>query len=135
MKDKNVAGILALFLGGLGVHKFYLGQTGMGILYILFCWTWIPVIVSLIEGIVFLASSKEAFDAKYNRGLLPAPAAAAVAPSVAAPQNIVVNVANTAQANGGDVVERIKSLYELKQSGALSEEEYADQKRKLLGAG
>ena len=30
MKDKNVAGILALFLGWLGVHRFYLGRLFTG---------------------------------------------------------------------------------------------------------
>lgn len=34
--------LLALFLGGFGAHKFYSGKTGMGILYIVFCWTAIP---------------------------------------------------------------------------------------------
>lgn len=28
MKNKNTAGILALFLGGVGMHKFYLGKWG-----------------------------------------------------------------------------------------------------------
>ncbi|HEX2573335.1 MAG TPA: TM2 domain-containing protein, partial [Polyangia bacterium] len=42
MKDKNTAAILAFTLGGIGVHRFYLGQTGMGIVYLLFCWTFIP---------------------------------------------------------------------------------------------
>lgn len=35
-KNKTTAGLLALFLGGLGVHKFYLGQTLAGVLYLLF---------------------------------------------------------------------------------------------------
>src|SRR5688500_4448219 len=47
-KIKTTAGILAILLGGLGIHKFYLGKIGMGILYILFCWTYIPAIVGLI---------------------------------------------------------------------------------------
>lgn len=31
MKDKTTAGILALLLGGIGAHKFYLGRTGLGL--------------------------------------------------------------------------------------------------------
>jgi len=35
MKNKWVALVLCFFLGGLGIHKFYEGKVGMGILYIL----------------------------------------------------------------------------------------------------
>lgn len=64
-KSKTVAGLLAIFLGGLGVHKFYLGKTGLGILYLVFCWTWIPEVVGIIEGIIYLCSSDESFYYKY----------------------------------------------------------------------
>lgn len=66
MKSKSTAGILALILGGFGVHKFYLGKTGMGILYAVFCWTFIPALVAFIEGIILLTMSDEAFNQKYN---------------------------------------------------------------------
>jgi len=66
MKDKSTAGILALFLGGLGVHKFYLGRTGQGFLYLIFCWTFIPLFISFIEAIIYFTQSKYAFDKKYN---------------------------------------------------------------------
>lgn len=46
--------LLALFLGGIGAHKFYAGKTGMGIVYLLFCWTYIPAFLALIELIVAL---------------------------------------------------------------------------------
>jgi TM2 domain-containing membrane protein YozV len=36
LKNKVVAGLLAIFVGGLGIHKFYLGKVGQGILYLLF---------------------------------------------------------------------------------------------------
>lgn len=44
--------LLAVFLGSLGIHKFYAGRTGSGILYLLFCWTFIPGFIGIIEGIV-----------------------------------------------------------------------------------
>lgn len=66
IKSKIVAGILALLLGGLGIHKFYLGNTKSGILYLLFCWTYIPGIVSFIEGIIILCSNDENFQLKYH---------------------------------------------------------------------
>lgn len=64
-KSKVAAGVLALLLGGLGVHKFYLGRAGMGILYLLFCWTLIPSIVAFFEGIILLVMSDDRFAAKY----------------------------------------------------------------------
>lgn len=65
MKNKIVAGVLGILLGGWGVHKFYLGKIGMGILYILFCWTGIPSIIGLIEGIIYLVSDDKTFYTKY----------------------------------------------------------------------
>lgn len=65
-KSRATAAILALFLGGIGIHKFYLGQAGWGILYILFCWTFIPSIIAFIEAIVYLCASDEQFAAKYG---------------------------------------------------------------------
>lgn len=55
-KTPSTAVLLALFLGGLGVHKFYMGQTGLGILYLLFCWTYIPAILGVIEALTITGS-------------------------------------------------------------------------------
>lgn len=66
IKSKVAAGLLAIFLGGLGIHKFYLGKVGMGILYLCFCWTWIPEIIGLIEGIIYLTSNDHNFQVKYQ---------------------------------------------------------------------
>lgn len=67
MKDKNAAGILALFLGWLGVHRFYLGQTGLGVLYLIFCWFPLIWLVSFIDAIVLLSMDPQRFDEKFNR--------------------------------------------------------------------
>ena len=50
--NKWIYVLLALLIGGLGVHKFYIGRVGTGILYLLFCWTGIPSIIAFIEGIL-----------------------------------------------------------------------------------
>jgi TM2 domain-containing membrane protein YozV len=63
-KSRIVAGVLALVLGGLGVHKFYLGKVGLGVLYILFVWTFIPTIVALVEGLIYLLQDDKAFEEK-----------------------------------------------------------------------
>jgi TM2 domain-containing membrane protein YozV/RNA polymerase subunit RPABC4/transcription elongation factor Spt4 len=59
MKSKVTAGILAILLGGLGIHKFYLGKTLQGIIYLLLCWLYIPALIGLIEGIIYLTMSDE----------------------------------------------------------------------------
>ena len=66
-KSKVTAGILALCLGGLGVHKFYLGMIGQGILYLLFFWTYIPAIIAFIEAIHYLTMTEEAFCQQYGQ--------------------------------------------------------------------
>lgn len=60
-KSPTTAVLLALFLGGIGAHKFYLGKTVAGILYILFCWTSIPSWIALFEALGLSGSV-----AKYN---------------------------------------------------------------------
>lgn len=65
-KSRVVAAILAFLLGGIGVHKFYLGQIGWGIVYLLFSWTFIPMFISWIEGLLYLLSTERAFALKYG---------------------------------------------------------------------
>jgi TM2 domain-containing membrane protein YozV len=66
MKSRSTAAILALFLGGFGVHKFYLGQAIFGILYLIFCWTFIPAIIAGIEFFILLLMSDHDFDRRFN---------------------------------------------------------------------
>jgi len=65
-KSRGAATALALLLGGIGLHKFYLDQPGQGILYLVFCWTFIPALIGLIEGLSYATSSDESFHAKYG---------------------------------------------------------------------
>ena len=64
IKNKIAAGLLGIFFGAIGVHKFYMGKIGMGILYLCFCWTGIPAIVGFIESIIYLCSNDENFQLK-----------------------------------------------------------------------
>lgn len=66
-RKRKTAAIWALFLGGIGAHKFYLGKTGLGVLYLLFCWTGIPAVIGFIEFILLLNMTDEAFGKKYNQ--------------------------------------------------------------------
>lgn len=108
MKNKVTAGILGILLGSFGVHKFYLGKIGMGILYLVFCWTGIPGIVGLIEGILYLTKSQEAFDAEFNGGR------------------------NSDAGVGSANAETLERLAALRQRGDITEEEYSEKKSDLL---
>lgn len=66
MKSKSTTVLLTFFLGGLGIHRFYLGQNILGILYLLFCWTFIPSIIALIDFFMFLFMSENRFNYRYN---------------------------------------------------------------------
>ena len=65
-KSRLAAILLAVFLGSFGIHKFYLGRTGWGILYLIFCWTGIPGVVALVEAVLYILKGEAGFDAKYN---------------------------------------------------------------------
>ena len=56
-KSKLVAGLLAIFLGGLGIHNFYLGYTGKAIAQLILSCTGISAIWALIEGIMILCGN------------------------------------------------------------------------------
>jgi hypothetical protein len=64
--NRVVAALLAIFLGSLGAHKFYLGRIGLGILYLLLCWTFLPGFIGLIEGFLYLTMTEDAFRSKYG---------------------------------------------------------------------
>lgn len=134
MKSKVAAGILAIFFGGIGAHKFYLGSIGAGFLYLLFCWTGIPAIAGVIEGIVYLTMSEDRFDMKYNPSRM-LPAGRAPQQNTMA-QNIVVNVPGV-MAGGSqvNVADQLAKLNELRVAGALTEAEFVSQKTKLLQSG
>ncbi len=64
VKSRVTAALLAIFLGHFGAHKFYLGQSGTGILYACFFWSGIPGILGLIEGLIYLSQTDAVFSAK-----------------------------------------------------------------------
>lgn len=80
-KDKIVAGLLAIFLGAFGIHKFYLGYKTPGIIFLLintvgllltmfllFIPNFIICIIAFIEGILYLVKSDEEFEQTYVTG-------------------------------------------------------------------
>lgn len=54
MKSRVIAAFFAFFLGGIGINNFYTEHNTAAVLDILFCWTFIPGIINLIRGIMYL---------------------------------------------------------------------------------
>ena len=82
-KSKTTAGILAILIGGIGVHKFYLGRTNPGIIMavvfgVCFCSSFVFIlpffgcmalgIIGLVEGIIMLSKSDAQFQQEYVIG-------------------------------------------------------------------
>lgn len=109
-KDKTIAALLAFFLGWLGIHKFYLGENFAGVLYLIFSWTFIPSLIAIFDFLGLLMMSNQAFNAKYNAGILPE--------------------GNTRTAK--DVTGAIADLKKLYEIGAITAEEYEEKRQKLL---
>lgn len=65
-RSRLAAALFAILLGSLGIHKFYLGQVGWGIVYLLFFWSMIPAIVGIIEGILLLVMSDAEFAQRHG---------------------------------------------------------------------
>ena len=66
VKSRAVAAVLAALLGGIGAHKFYLGKWGWGLLYLAFCWTYVPSVLALIDFVLLICRSEEDFMQRYH---------------------------------------------------------------------
>lgn len=60
-KSTSTALLLCFFLGSFGAHHFYLRRNKLGIFYLMFCWTYVPLIISLIE-LLFIPSRVRRFN-------------------------------------------------------------------------
>jgi TM2 domain-containing membrane protein YozV len=76
-KNRIVAALLAFFLGGLGIHKFYLGRNGAGLtmllcsifgVILLFIPSLVMGLIAFIEFIIYLVISDEDFEERYVQG-------------------------------------------------------------------
>ncbi|NQY80803.1 MAG: NINE protein [Candidatus Caenarcaniphilales bacterium] len=108
-KNKTTAALLAIFLGSFGIHKFYLSKVS-GLWYLLFFWTWIPMLIGFIEGVFLLLMDEVEFDQKYNKE-------------------------NSLRRNSKYVesqIDQIERLADLKEKGLISEEEFHKTKNKIL---
>jgi TM2 domain-containing membrane protein YozV len=121
MKERTLAILLCFFLGGMGIHKFYLGKNVAGTLYLIFCWTLIPSILAFFDFFGLCFMSDREFNARFNSTIDP-------------------NLLD--RGNGYPIAPPIKStkeatstLYELKklyEDGIITAEEYEVKRRKML---
>ena len=73
IKSQSLATVLAAFVGGIGIHRFYLRSPVTGVFYILFCWTGIPGLIALVETFVYAFMSQQSWARKYNNGVISEP--------------------------------------------------------------
>lgn len=137
MKSKSVAVVLAILLGGLGIHHFYLGNTKKGLFYlipwIIFCWSlFVPIllwIIETIEGISLACKSQEDFDAVYNMDNYK------IKNVPSKSSSNYSNEHNTAsEFKPTSKSEQLLELKKLLDAGVLTEEEFNTQKKKILDA-
>ena len=110
MKTKSTAILLCFFGGGLGIHKFYLGENVAGILYLLFCWTCIPALIAFVEFFGLIIMSDTEFNTKYNKGLASA----------------------SGPVSAKDATSALADLKTVFDSGIITAEEYEEKRQKLL---
>ena len=67
-RDEVVGVLLAFFLGGFGIHQFYLGRVGWGILYLCLSWTPIPWVLGFFEAF-FMPGRVRMYNAVQEAGL------------------------------------------------------------------
>ena len=92
-RDEVVGILLALFLGGFGIHHFYLRRVGLGVLYACFCWTPFPWVLGFIECF-FMPGRVREFNAIQAAGI--AAALGIAMPGYGQPVNVTVNVPQAA---------------------------------------
>ncbi len=117
-KNKIVAGLLALFLGPFGVHRFYLGQNNAGVGFIIGTITIIGAfftrIISFVEFVQLITMSDEIFDMKYNKDSI-------------AQGYYPLNTSN--HVNVADEIHKLDILF---QKGVITFEEFEKRKQRLL---
>ncbi|GAA4888944.1 hypothetical protein GCM10023333_22800 [Ferrimonas pelagia] len=61
LRSQRAASRFGLWLGTFGIHRFYLGQPVRGSLYLAFCWTLVPTVLGIVDGIRMANMSRQQF--------------------------------------------------------------------------
>ncbi|WP_071516842.1 NINE protein [Geitlerinema sp. PCC 9228] len=114
MKERNkwIALVITVFGGWFGIHKFYLGENAAGVLYLLFCWSGIPGIISIFDFLWLLLVSEQEFDRRFNMPILEEKA--------------------QSQRNPQEITDTLSSLKRLYEEGVITAGEYEEKRQKLL---
>jgi TM2 domain-containing membrane protein YozV len=124
MKNKYIAALLAFFLGTFGFHQFYLGNIGKGFLFLIFCWTGIATLLSIIDGIILMLRDEIRFDEKYNSKYI-------IREVYYDPSHL-----QTRNTYGAEMelspLEKIEELHSLKLRGVITEESFRREKGRIL---
>ena len=132
-KDKTTAGILGILLGGFGVHRMYMGFIGIGLLQLILTilTLGIAAVWGFIEGILILVQDdwtdsegqllkgnergQQAYYDGVSRGLKPP-----------------VGGSKPQVGGNNNKFQQLKELNELKEQGIITQEEFEQEKRKIL---
>ena len=119
-KNATTGVILALFLGGIGIHEFYLGNTGGGVVMLLFCWTFIPAFIALIQCFTMGGRVSQMNDQLANKIL----------------SNLQANQTATPLeriGNADTINSELEKINAMLKAGSISQEEHAALRKKALG--
>jgi TM2 domain-containing membrane protein YozV len=121
MRNRTAAILICFFGGGLGLHKFYLGNNVQGIFYLIFSWTLIPWVIAFFELLGLCIMSDREFDARFNHFADPYTLDRAYNQVVMPPMRSTKDATAT--------LYELKKLYE---DGIITAEEYEVKRRKML---
>ena len=121
-KDPTAGILLCLFTGGIGGHEFYLGNIGVGIIYLIFCWTFIPIIIAFFQLFTIQPRIMRMND-KLAKNILAG--IKDVQPAESHPLGSTSTIENAES--------ELKKLSDMRSKGTITEAEYQALRKKTLG--
>jgi TM2 domain-containing membrane protein YozV len=118
-KNRTIATLLAvfgIFTPIVGLHKFYLGQSWWGAIYLLLSWTPIPHVACAIEAVWYLLQDSSDFQSNFD------------------PRPLSLNLLEFRKADSSNnlTAETLRQLEQLRQEGLVSEYEFEQKRRQWL---